>query len=193
MKVARSVVLVLGLVVACKEQAPPAHQEPAGSGGSPTPAATTPTTTSSLPAAPPLAEVRALTVRIEQGGPSVMECNGIVAEYAVDLEQGTWTSGYCAGAKPGEPVETGAPLTTTSGTLSPAQRKLVVDKYATLAPQPTTGGNDGGPVTITILIRSGQTVRFVDLNWRHETPAPASLTNLRAFAAALGSALHDGP
>lgn len=148
------------------------------------------------PPPPAFAEVARLRIEVDQGGPSARHCNGRVFEVALDLERGTWKRGMCQGKTPGEPGEHDAPLTVTSGKVDQDSRARIAEAYALLTPIPSHGGKDGGPVRLFVTRRDPASKReeperkWIDLNWRSESPPPPALAELRAFAALLASIPH---
>jgi hypothetical protein len=166
----------------------------------PTPPAPAPTPDPSPKPTPPpstglpgFADVTAIDLHQQQGGPSQIRCNGTVYEMHIDLGANTWTSGLCPYEKSTGPTAN-TPLEAKHGTLTAAQRDAIAAAYARLAIRTTaTCGNDGGDLTLTVYRSNGVPAVYVDENWGCNKPPPIIADNLKDLATALGPIALYGP
>ena len=187
------ILAVVIVIAACgssksSEPAPKPAPTPAPTPPTPTPVSPAPTPKPTpTPAAgglPAFADLSSIELHQQQGGPSVMHCNGTVYELAVDLAKNTWTSGLCMDDK----------LTAKHGAVTAAQHDAIAAAYGKLAIRTAeTCGNDGGTLTLTAHETDGTTATYVDENWGCRKPPPVIADGLKDLANALGPIALYGP
>jgi hypothetical protein len=179
----RAWLLVALACAACDKPKPPEPSKPAASASS-APAAT-------LPPIPPISAVTKFTLKQEQGGPSIVQCGGVISELTVDLVKNEWEHGTCLMTKPG--VASRDPLVVDRGALEPDARKRIEDAWSKLVPKSGSCGNDGGPLTLTMTFGDGTTKSWVDENWGCKKPPPQIAGGLPELSTAITIALANRP
>jgi hypothetical protein len=102
---------------------------------------------------PALADMKLISLRLRQGGPSKPACGGIVSELVIDLAKNKWTRAFCVDEKK---------LDKRSGTLTADHRALVEREWQKLSKQagPSCAA-DAGRLDLTLTPTKGANLAFV--------------------------------
>lgn len=184
-------VLVAAIVVAaCNKDKPPEPSKPAAPSASTT-ASSSASSTTTLPPIPPISAVTRFTLEQKQGGPSLVQCNGVISEMKIDLAKNEWEHGTCLVNKPGEMKRD--PLVVDHGALDAEARKRIEGGWDKLRPATGTCGADGGPLTLTVTYADGGTQSWVDNNWGCKKPEPLLAGGLAELSSTITIALANRP
>lgn len=157
-----------------------------------------PTATASGPSAQqtplaPFSELGRIVLTQEQGGPSLVRCDGVVFRVEIDVARKQWTYGTCPPSMPrGAPATPTDTLLTRNGVFDEGQLGELEKIYGKMLAQVAPGcGSDGGTLWLELWRRDGSSAgRYVNENWGCRKPPPIVAVGLGKFASAILLMLH---